>query len=107
VLNTEIEKVVEASRILLENELNLLVEVIFFIYNVNNALKGSSEEIPTEKLVLGIPPSMEPIFSFESGQFESDRLDYYSNQAKACITELPTWLKSNSYLTQRNKRNSR
>jgi hypothetical protein len=49
---------------LMENELNLLVEIIFFIYNVNNSLTENAEEIPSEYLVLGIPPNIEPILSF-------------------------------------------
>ena len=49
-----------------QNELNLLVEIIFFIYNYSNALSGKDEEIPTEYMVLGIPPNIEPVISFES-----------------------------------------
>jgi hypothetical protein len=41
-LNYEIEKVIEISRKLMQNELTLLIEVIFFIYDLNNALQGSS-----------------------------------------------------------------
>ena len=70
-------------------------------------MKGNKEEIPTEYLVLGIPPSIEPILSFEGQDFVSDRLDYYTNQTKACITELPSWLKSKKILMQKNRRNSR
>ena len=84
-----------------------MVEIIFFIYNLNNELKGVREDIPTEYLVLGIPPNIEPILSLEDKDFVSDRLDYYTNQTKACITELHSWLKSNNDLTQKKKRNSR
>ncbi len=44
-LNNEIEKVIEVSRNLMQNELTLLIEVIFFIYDLNNALQGSQEEL--------------------------------------------------------------
>ena len=70
-------------------------------------MKGNKDEIPTEYLVLGIPPNIEPILSFEDRDFVSDRLDYYTNQTKACITELPSWLKSNSCYMQKNRRNSK
>ena len=70
-------------------------------------MKGNKEEIPTEYLVLGIPPNIEPILSLEDRDFVSDRLDYYTNQTKACITELPSWLKSISDFIQKNKKNSK
>lgn len=80
----------------MQNELTLLVEVIFFIYDLNNALQGSSEELSPEYLVLGVPANLEPIFSFEQKEQISDRLDYYTQQVKQCLADLPSWLASTS-----------
>lgn len=77
---------------LLENELTLLVEGIFFIYNLSSALTGNSEDIPTEHLVLGIAPSLEPIMSFEEKELISDRLNYYLQQVDKCLEQLPEWM---------------
>jgi hypothetical protein len=64
-LNSEVEKMVEVSRILLQNELNLLMEIIFFIYRIKNVSEGVNDELSTEYLVLGIPKNAEPISSFD------------------------------------------
>ena len=42
-LNNEIQNIVEVTKHLFENELTLLVEIIFFIYNISNALNGGKE----------------------------------------------------------------
>jgi hypothetical protein len=102
-----IEKIIEVTKTMFQNELNLLVEIIFFIYNYSNALNGKDEDIPTEYLVLGIPPNIEPVISFEGDEFKSVRMDYYIKQVRDCIKELPTWLKSNHVFTQKNKRSSK
>lgn len=64
-LNSEVEKMVEVSRIILQNELNLLMEIIFFIYRIKNVSEGVNDELSTEYLVLGIPKNAEPISSFD------------------------------------------
>lgn len=46
-LNSEVEKMVEVSRILLQNELNLLMEIIFFIYRIKNVSEGVNDELST------------------------------------------------------------
>lgn len=46
-LNSEVEKMVEVSRIILQNELNLLMEIIFFIYRIKNVSEGVNDELST------------------------------------------------------------
>jgi hypothetical protein len=51
-------------------------------------LQGALIEIPTEFLVLGIPPDLEPVQSFEDKHFTSERLEYYTFQAEECLKQL-------------------
>jgi hypothetical protein len=99
--------VIEVARNLMQNELTLLIEAIFFIYDLNNALQGSQEELSPEYLVLGIPAHLEPIFSFEKQEYVSDRLDYYTKQVRQCLADLPHWLASTLPSTQSARRSSR
>lgn len=95
-LNIEGEKLISIAQKLLQNELNLLCETIFFILTLSCEIQEKSSEYVTEYLCLGIAPHMEPIYSVSRDQIDqSDRLDYFSDQVDRCIESLPPWIDRN------------